>query len=367
MGLKDTAAIQFFADDEIFADVFNYYLYEGRNVIKPEDLQPLDSAQAVIIFGKRGKVSVKRYRDILKLAKKTDKGVFVLLGMELQSEIHYGMTVRNMLYDALSYATQIKAIENQHERQKKLEQNVNNGNARLTYGKGVFKIKGSRKKRKNCRNSRNGSAEFLSGMTKDDKLKPVITLVMNLSGKPWDGPRELCDLLDIKDDALRPFLNNYTLHIISPDMMNDEEFLKFNTMCGFVLNVIKYEHDEYGLAASINENYSDTSIDIDDKTEQFLSTVTDIEVLREELKKNKEVGMVSNVFHRWKQKIKVLSAIDVLKNQGNSDEDIVSYITKRHHVTPDFVRDLMKVWPNPLLDDDEDQEKDPAPSVPAGA
>ena len=77
--------------------------------------------------------------------------------------------------------------------------------------------------------------------------------------------------------------------------------------------------------------------------------------------------MVSNVFHRWKQKIKVLSAIDVLKNQGNSDEDIVSYITKRHHVTPDFVRDLMKVWPNPLLDDDEDQEKDPAPSVPAGA
>jgi hypothetical protein len=358
LGLKDTAAIEYFADNEIFADAFNYYFFGSRKVIKPEELQPLDSAQAATIFGTRGKVPVKRYRDILKLAKKTDKGVFVLLGMELQSEIDYGMTVRNMLYDALSYDAQIKAIENQHEHQKKSEQNVNNDNAGLTSEQSVNNIKGE------CRNS---SAEFLSGMTKEDKLKPVITLVINLSGKPWDGPRELCDLLDIKDDALRQFLNNYTLHIISPDMMNDEEFLKFNTMCGFVLNVIKYEHDEYGLAASINENYSDTSINIDDKTEQFLSTVTDIEVLREELKKNKEVGMVSKVFHRLKKKIMVLAAIDALKNLGKSDEDIVSYITKRHHVTPDFVRDLMNVWPHPLLDDDEEHDNDPTPSVPAGS
>ncbi len=149
-------------------------------------------------------------------------------------------------------------------------------------------------------------------------------------------------------------------------MMDDKEFLKFSPQCGFALNVIiKYEHNEDGLAASIKENYSDISID--DKTEQFLSTVTDIEVLREELNKNKEVGMVSNVFHRLKKKIMVLSAIDALKNLGKSDEDIVSYITKRHHVTPDFVRELMKVWPNPLLDDGEEHDNDTAPSVPAGA
>ena len=63
----------------------------------------------------------------------------------------------------------------------------------------------------------------------------------------------------------------------------------------------------------------------------------------------------------------VLSAIDVLKKRGESDEEIVDFIAKNYHVTPDFVRDLMKVWPNPLLDDDESQDNDPAPSVPAGA
>ena len=77
--------------------------------------------------------------------------------------------------------------------------------------------------------------------------------------------------------------------------------------------------------------------------------------------------MVSNVFHRWKKKIMVLAAIDTLKKRGESDEDIVDFVAEHYHVTPDYVRDLMKVWPNPLLDDDEDQENDLARSVPAGS
>ncbi|WP_406038567.1 hypothetical protein [Succinimonas sp.] len=356
MGLKDTAAIEYFADNEIFADAFNYYFFGSRKVIKPEELQPLDSAQAATIFGTRGKVPVKRYRDILKLAKRTDKGVFVLLGMELQSEIDYGMTVRNMLYDALSYDAQIKAIENQHEQQKKSEQNVNNDSAGLTSEKGVNNIKGA---------GRNSSAEFLSGMTKEDKLKPVITLVINLSGKPWDGPRELLDLLDIKeDDALRPFLNNYKLHIISPDMMDDKEFLKFSTLCGFALNVVKYRYDGNGLAASIKESFS--NITVDTKTKRFLKTVTKSKIL-EDL--TKEDNMVMDAFDQLGLKMVVVGMIDALKNLGKSDEDIVNFVTKRHHVTSDYVWDLIKVWPKPLLDFNinKARDNDPAPSVPAGS
>ena len=77
--------------------------------------------------------------------------------------------------------------------------------------------------------------------------------------------------------------------------------------------------------------------------------------------------MVSKVFHRWKKKIMVLAAIDALKKLGETDEYIEDFVVEHYHVTPDHVRDLMKVWPNPLLDDDEDQENDPARSVPAGS
>ncbi len=77
--------------------------------------------------------------------------------------------------------------------------------------------------------------------------------------------------------------------------------------------------------------------------------------------------MVSKVFHRLKKKIMVLAAIDALKKLGESDEEILDFIAKNYHVPPDFVRELMKVWPNPLLDDGEEHDNDTAPSVPATA
>ena len=197
-------------------------------------------------------------------------------------------------------------------------------------------------------------------MTKEDKLKPVITLVINLSGKPWDGPRELCDLLDIKDDALRPFLNNYQLHIISPDMMDDKEFLKFSTLCGFALNVLKYRYDGKGLAASIRETFG--GITADTKTKRFLKTVMKSKILDE---LTKEDNMVMNAFDQIGLEMMVVGTIDALKNLGNSDEDIVNFVTKRHHVTPDYVLDLLKVWPKPFLDFNKARDNDPTPSVPA--
>jgi hypothetical protein len=202
-------------------------------------------------------------------------------------------------------------------------------------------------------------------MTKEDKLKPVITLVINLSGKPWDGPRELLDLLDIKkDDALRPFLNNYKLHIISPDMMDDKEFLKFSTLCGFALNVLKYRYDGKGLAASIRETFG--GITADTKTKRFLKTVMKSKILDE---LTKEDDMVMNAFDQIGLEMMVVGMIKVLKDKGDSDEDIVDFIAENYQVTPDYVRDLIKVWPKPLLDFNininKAHDNDPSTSVPA--
>ena len=70
-----------------------------------------------------------------------------------------------------------------------------------------------------------------------------------------------------------------------------------------------------------------------------------------------------NGLERWGQKLQVLAVIKALKDKGDSDEDIADYVTKEFQVTPDYVRDLMKEWPNPLLE----KAKARAPSVPAGA
>ena len=48
MGDKDNKTKKFIEKNRIFADVFNYYIYDGEQVIKPEDLQQLDTTEIVL-------------------------------------------------------------------------------------------------------------------------------------------------------------------------------------------------------------------------------------------------------------------------------------------------------------------------------
>ena len=48
MSKKDRAAKELMKDSRVFADVFNYYLYGGKQIIKPDDLRVLDTDQVVM-------------------------------------------------------------------------------------------------------------------------------------------------------------------------------------------------------------------------------------------------------------------------------------------------------------------------------
>ena len=69
MADKDTVTKDYMQDSEHFADAFNYLLYGGRQVIKPEQLKPLDTTSIVLPYGEEGKpVPIQKYRDVLKMA-----------------------------------------------------------------------------------------------------------------------------------------------------------------------------------------------------------------------------------------------------------------------------------------------------------
>ncbi|MBR5758984.1 MAG: hypothetical protein IKX88_10370, partial [Thermoguttaceae bacterium] len=117
MADKDAITKDYMQDPIIFADAFNYLLYDGKQVIKPEDLKPQDSTALAIPYGEDGKnAPIQKFRDVLKLATimEGSDAVYLLLGIENQSEIHYAMPIRNMVYDSLAYDKQIekKAREN---------------------------------------------------------------------------------------------------------------------------------------------------------------------------------------------------------------------------------------------------------------
>lgn len=64
MGQKDTVTKDYIRNAEVFADAFNYLLYEGEKIIMPESLHELDPAATAVVYGDDLKAEpVQRYRD----------------------------------------------------------------------------------------------------------------------------------------------------------------------------------------------------------------------------------------------------------------------------------------------------------------
>lgn len=225
MSKKDTVTKAFMRENTVFADAFNYLIFNGKKVIQPEQLQELDTTELVqlIAKGKNNKnESVQKYRDILKatVIMEDENADYLLLGIENQTEIHYAMPVRNMIYDALQYGNQVAAIAAQNVKEKKAPTR----------------------------------AEFLSGFYKADKLRPVITLVLHFGADPWDGATSLHEMMYFPLEEMRTFIQDYKIHLIDPAALKPDELEKFSTSLREVLGCIKYSKDKEKLSSFIRNN-----------------------------------------------------------------------------------------------------------------
>ena len=96
MGTKDTITKDYMADNCVFADVFNHMLYKGKNVIDPDTLHPLDTTALAVPYGSGiSEVPVQKFRDEFKSLNvmHDDSRIYLLLGIEDQSEPHFAMPV----------------------------------------------------------------------------------------------------------------------------------------------------------------------------------------------------------------------------------------------------------------------------------
>ncbi|MCR5111385.1 MAG: Rpn family recombination-promoting nuclease/putative transposase [Ruminococcus sp.] len=241
MADKDTITKDYMQDSETFADAFNFLIYGGKQVIKPEQLRPLDTTSIVLPYGDESKkVPIQRYRDVLKMvtAMEDDRAAYLLLGIENQSDIHYAMPIRNMLYDAIQYVNQADAIAKEHRKSKKMPET---------------------------------RAEYLSGFYKTDRILPIITLTLYFGADEWDAPRDLHSMLTADEDILR-FVDNYHIHLIAPAEIRDEDFAKFHTELSLTLKYVKYSKDKKKLRDMVNEDAAFHSVSR--KTADMVNVVT---------------------------------------------------------------------------------------------
>ncbi len=234
----DTITKDYVKDAGVFADIFNYYIYGGRQVILPEQLAERDSAKIALPYGTDGAaVPVQKFRDVQKLyAAMTDgKMEYVLYGAENQTDIHYAMAVKNNLYDALEYAGQVEEAAKSHRKEMKRKKEQ----GEMTAEKG--------------RKTPN-TGEFLSGFWSEDRLIPSITVTIFFGPEEWDGPLSLFEMMDVSDPDVLACMDNYHVRLIAPAQMSDEEIMKFQSSLREVMLFIKYSKDRENLNRVLKDN-----------------------------------------------------------------------------------------------------------------
>ena len=243
MGTKDSKAKEYLSDNMRFSEICNYVLFDGEKVIKPEDLKECDTTEVLSVFGIDRKQIVKqKWRDLLKSVsvKHTGEMYVILIGAEAQTDIHYAMPVKTMIYDALNYGEQVNEAKKRHRKNRDYR----------------------------------SSDEFLSGFTLDDKLTPVITITLYLGTTQWDGPRSLAEMMPQMDERILPFINDYGINLLNPLEITD--FSKFETGLRPLFELLKNASDEEKLNELITKDETFTKVDVETVAAINLFVGTDI-------------------------------------------------------------------------------------------
>ncbi|MBQ1335726.1 MAG: hypothetical protein IIY37_02200 [Selenomonadaceae bacterium] len=298
MGAIDTEAKAYMSDRNRFADAFNFSIYDGEYVIAPDSLSPMDTTAIALPYGLNAKTAIQKYRDLLKLyaAMQDGQAIYLVLGLELQTRIHYSMPVRGMLYDALNYSQQVTE-------------------AAASY-------------RKNSASQSN--EEFLSGFHKGDRLMPVITLTLCLSAEPWDAPTSLHEMLSVTDERLLKFVPNYKLNLLTPAQIAEEDFDKFRTGLGAVMQFTKHRNDHDVNWMAGNKRFEE----MDRETADLIKTVTGADIRFD------EKGDVVNMWAAWENGIN--QARNDGRTEGRTEGRIEGRIEGREEATVSTIRNLME-------------------------
>ena len=179
---------EFWRDNKRFADLFNTVLFHGKQQLDPNRLQEMDSDLSSVLSLNGYLETLSRTRDVIK---KTDGvNTYVIFGLESQLEVHYAMPLRNMLYDGLTYLKQVMLLQKQNRGEKK----------------------------------KKSTAEFLSGLKRDDRIHPVITIVLYYGEKEWDGPISLKDMMIPMEPEVEALFVDYKMHVVQVTKSDEYTF-----------------------------------------------------------------------------------------------------------------------------------------------
>ena len=167
MGEKDIAEKILMDNDDVFADVVNGLIFDGKPIVEEINLTNVKDKSQYKISGKLH----EQERDVAKVIE-CDGVKIMYVGIENQTDIDTDETIRVIGYDGTSYRGQL--------------------------------------------------------LGENEKKYPVVTLVLYFGERKWSRNKSLYETLNIPDNV-KPFVNDYKINVFEIAYMTPEEVEKFTS------------------------------------------------------------------------------------------------------------------------------------------
>lgn len=175
---KDAAEKALEAKNDVFADIMNVLLFNGEQEVTEN---ALEQAPPRSIYEADGDLR-EQERDVTKYWKKINVRI-ALLGVENQTKQDADMPLRVIGYDGAAYRNQIKYVKGK------------DGKRRLS----------------------------------NDSRYPVVTVVLYFGTERWNKPLTLHGALEEIPEGLKPYVNDYRVHLFEVAWLTDEQVAMFRS------------------------------------------------------------------------------------------------------------------------------------------
>lgn len=118
------------------------------------------------------------------------------------------------------------------------------------------------------------SGKYLTGFYKDDRLIPVITVVVYFGSDTWNAPRSLHEMLSVQDPEILSLVPDYRINLFSPAEIKDEELDKLESNLKEVMLFIKYSKDKRKLQELTSQSPGFRSFEL--KAARVIDSITGI-------------------------------------------------------------------------------------------
>ena len=211
MGEKDITEKTLASYNDVFADIVNGLLFNGRPVIDPDDLS---DAAPYSMYKADGQIH-EQERDVSKILKTsggaTNEIRIAFLGFEHQTQYDKDMPLRVIGYDGAAYRAELSAKERY----------------------------------------------------------PVITIVLYFGNTHWESSRTLYEVVDVPE-KLRPYVNDYKVNLFEIAFMSDDEILRFRSDFRIIADFIAHKRADPDYVSTDRTEFVHT-----DEVLKLMSLLTD--------------------------------------------------------------------------------------------